>query len=40
MLGYLLTTIFDGLGRGPGNLLRPLFSGGAALNHAEKKKNS
>jgi len=38
MLGYLLTTVFDGLGQGPGNLLRPLFSGGIAFNHAKKKK--
>jgi len=37
MVGYLLTTIFDGLGQGPGNLLRPLFSGGVAFNQAKKK---
>lgn len=38
MLGYLFKTIFDGLGQGPGHLLRPLFSGGVAFNHSKKKK--
>ena len=35
MLGYLLTTIFDKLGQGPGNFL---FSADMAFNHAKEKK--
>ena len=36
MLGYLLTTIFDGLGLEPENLLRPLFFG---VSHLVMKEN-
>ena len=38
MLGYLLTTSFDGLGLEPGNLLRPLFFGASHLIIKENKQ--
>ena len=38
MLGYQLTTLFDGLGLEPGNLLRPLFFEASHLIIKENKQ--